>query len=86
MKCEYCFHRKVCQNIPCITECEHYCDDDRTITLPIINKECQDKIRSMQADGYCFVNSDFLKTLYSESAELARYKAEAPRNHGRKRK
>jgi len=89
MNCKNCFHYKVCslcESSKDYESCEYYCDTETTITLPIVDEKSQKKIRDMQAKGYCFVNSDFLKTLYSESAELARSKAEAPRNHSRKRK
>lgn len=54
-----------------------YADKDMTVTLPIFDAGSQEAIKRMQANGYCFVNSEFLSQLVKDSGELASYKAKA---------
>lgn len=80
VKCENCFHVCVCkfkETRDQYTTCGFYSDKDTTVTLPVFDAGSQAAIKRMQANGYSFVNSEFLSQLVKDSGELASYKAKA---------
>lgn len=80
--CKDCFHYQVCsltddEEFGTNDYCGYFKNSETTVTLPVFDDNSQEKIKSMQAKGYCFVNTELFKQLTADSGELASYKAKA---------